>query len=197
MARFRPADRDRKPRLPPQATEAYLRDWALRYLERYSASAAHLRRLMLVKVGRSRRAHGAEATADAEAVAAIVGKLTARGLLDDAAYAAGRARSLARRGASAQAIRAQLKAKGLSREDIGQALAGLEELAAEPELAAALAQARRRRLGPYRAPEERSERRERDLAALSRRGFDFETARRVIDADDLEALEQEAGAEPR
>ena len=40
-------------RKPPLATADYLRDWALRYLERYSASAAHLRRLMAVKVKRS------------------------------------------------------------------------------------------------------------------------------------------------
>ena len=38
--------------------------------------------------------------------------------------------------------------------------------------------------------------RNRDLAALGRQGFDFDTARRVIDADDLEDLEQAAAAPP-
>jgi regulatory protein len=47
----------------------------------------------------------------------------------------------------------------------------LQEEAAEPELAAALAYARRRRLGPYRSPAARTDLREKDLAALGRQGF--------------------------
>ncbi|MGH6947427.1 MAG: regulatory protein RecX, partial [Kiloniellales bacterium] len=62
----------------------------------------------------------------------------------------------------------------------------------EPELKAALAFARRRRLGPYRAEPDRAGRRERDLAALARQGFAYELARRVIDCRDPAALEDEA-----
>src|SRR3546814_7265925 len=47
----------------------------------------------------------------------------------------------------------------------------LDELAAEPELAAAIAYARRRRLGPFRTPDARADRRDKDLAALARAGF--------------------------
>ncbi|HEY9537533.1 MAG TPA: hypothetical protein VIS03_08050, partial [Kiloniellaceae bacterium] len=66
------------------------------------------------------------------------------------------------------------------------------------ELRAALRYARRRRLGPFRlesGPDDRAERRERDLAALGRRGFDYETARRIIDSDDPAALEAELGSD--
>ena len=76
---------------------------------------------------------------------------------------------------------------------IDRALAGLAEEAAEPELAAALAYARRRRLGPYRGPDTRMDRREKDLAALGRKGFGYDLARRVIETDDLAELEDEAG----
>jgi regulatory protein len=37
------------------------------------------------------------------------------------------------------------------------------------------------------------EHRERDLAALGRQGFPYEVARRVIEADDAAALEDELG----
>ena len=86
---------------------------------------------------------------------------------------------------------AKLAAKGLGRATIERAVAGLEDLVSDPELSAALAFARRKRLGPYRPDAERAARRERDLAALDRRGFDLEVARKVIDAEDLEALEAE------
>jgi regulatory protein len=60
-------------------------------------------------------------------------------------------------------------------------------------LAAAAAYARRRRLGPFRrVPEERAERRQKDLAALARRGFGYGVAKQVIDADDFSDLPEPA-----
>ena len=189
-------DRDTVPdkrRGPRKATPKYLRNSALHYLERYPSSSAHLRRLLLAKVVRSARAHGTEAEAGAAAVEGLIAELLDAGLLDDARYAGERARALHRRGASARAIRAGLHAKGIEAELIDGALAGLREEAAEPELAAALAYARRRRLGPYRSPSARAGLREKDLAALGRQGFGYGLARRVIETDDLAELEDEAG----
>ena len=187
-----PRRRGRTRRRPPEVTPAFLRNWALRYLDRYSASAAHLRRLMTVKLEASVRLHDTPRAEGQAAIEAVIAELLENGLLDDAGYARGRARTLHRRGASAQAIRAKLLAKGLDSEAIEGALCALTEEAGDPELAAAIAYARRRRLGPFRAAAEREERRERDLAALDRQGFSYDLAQRVIDADDLEALEAEA-----
>jgi regulatory protein len=193
-------DRDRPPdkrRGPRKATPKYLRNSALYYLERYASSSGHLRRLLLAKVARSARAYDSDPEMDAEAgaaaVEALIAELLGAGLLDDARYAGERARILHRRGASARAIRAGLLAKEIEADDIDRALAGLREEAAEPELAAALTYARRRRLGPYRAAGAREGRREKDLAALGRKGFGYDLARRVIETDDLAELEDEAG----
>ncbi len=201
-------DRDRTPdkrRGPHKATPKYLRNSALYYLERYASSSGHLRRLLLAKVARSARAHGADPEIGPEidpeagaevgevAVEALIAELLGAGLLDDARYAGERARVLHRRGASARAIRAALLAKEIEADDIERALAGLREEAAEPELAAALAYARRRRLGPYRDPAARKSRREKDLAALGRQGFGYDLARRVIETNDLAELEDAAG----
>ncbi len=56
-----------------------------------------------------------------------------------------------------------------------------------------MAYARKRRLGPYGNPGAREDRREKDLAALGRKGFGYDMARRVIETDDLAELEDEAG----
>jgi len=179
-------------RKPRKATPAYLRNWALHYLERYASSSAHLRRLMLVKVARSAAAHGTDAASGRDEVDKLIRSLEATGLLDDGAYAGAKAQALHRRAQSARAIRSALAAKGIAADLIAEALEVLGEEAEAPELSAALAYARKRRLGPYRAAGARSDAREKDLAALGRRGFDYDLARRVIDAQDPRQLEAEA-----
>ena len=184
MARHR---RQRPPDVSPAALEAA----ALRYLERYASSAANLRRVLMRRVERAARAEMVERSDAAGRVDELILRLRTRRLLDDAAYAEGRARSLSRKGGSRAKIARTLAAKGVDRDTIDEALAGLAE-AGETDLAAALRFARRRRLGPFRAAKERAARRDRDLAALGRAGFSYEIARRVIDAATSEALDAAA-----
>src|SRR5699024_3439409 len=94
-------------------------------------------------------------------------------------------------GASAAGVRAKLAAKGINRDLADQALeVAAEEEGGDAELTAAIVFARRRRLGPWRLPDQRADRRLRDLAALGRQGFSGTLARKVIDAEDIEALER-------
>jgi regulatory protein len=68
----------------------------------------------------------------------------------------------------------------------------LDELAerqGDAELAAAAAFARKRRIGPWRSPAERADRREKDLAAMARAGFAYRVVRLVMDADDPAEVE--------
>jgi regulatory protein len=178
--------------ISPEALEHAAR----RYLERYATSSAHLKRILFNRVRRAERLHGPDdgpldVEAALAAIESIVARLVAAGALDDRAYAESLARSQLRKGASRRAIQARLAAKGLGPAERASALAGLAETHDDPEIAAAVAYARRRRLGPFRPPGQREERRERDLAALSRRGFAPGLALRVIDAEDAEALEGE------
>lgn len=182
-------------RLPRPVTPERLEHAALTYLVRYAAPSEHLRRLLLTKVERSAQVHGTDREAGAAAVERIVARLVAKGLLDDAAYAEASARGLHRRGASARGIRHRLLVKGVAPDLVERSLARLGDRLADPELAAALAYARRRRLGPHRPAAARDAARTRDLAALSRQGFAYQVASRVIDAEDLEDLEREAATE--
>lgn len=179
-------------RAPRKATPGYLERAALFYLERYAGSSSSLRRVLLRKVARSAEEHGTDPAEGAAAVETLISRLQDRGLVNDAAFAESRARALRRRGASAAGVRARLAAKGITAELAQQALSAVaEETPGDEELAAAVAFARRRRLGPWRAPEQRAERRQRDLAALGRQGFPGTLARRVIDAEDPQTLEQQ------
>src|SRR5207302_10704376 len=51
---------------------------------------------------------------------------------------------------------------------------------------------RRRRLGPYRA-KDRKDHRNRDLATMARAGFDYDLAKKVIDAVDTDSLDEARG----
>ena len=185
--------RRRRRRQPLKASPEALERAALRYLDRYDAASGHLRRLLLAKVTLSSRVHGTDATDGAAAVEQLIQRLTAAGVLDDTRFARQRLRSLRAKGCSLAMVRARLAAKGLSQDLVETILAEADAAEVGTDLAAALTYARRRRLGPFRS-EARAERRARDLDALGRQGFDYETARRVIDCEDPAALLAEAGS---
>src|SRR5712691_8366345 len=117
------------PAASPPLDRGLLEKWALAYLERYAGSAENLRRVLQRRVRRRARANGAgDASADDEAVRAagglidaLVARYRAAGLIDDAAYAAGRARSGLARGRSLRRIAAGLAAKGVGPEDCAAA----------------------------------------------------------------------------
>lgn len=177
---------------PRPATPERLEKAAYHYLERFATSAENLRRVLMRRVERSAQIHGTDRAAGAEAVDALIARFRDAGLLDDRAYAEGRVATMHRQGKSARAIRQALAVKGVDAEIVDAALAELATEAGTPEteLAAAANYARRRRLGPWRAGD-RAGHRERDLAALGRQGFAYDTARRVVEAEDPESLEAE------
>ncbi|MBB3066295.1 regulatory protein RecX [Limibacillus halophilus] len=172
-----------------KVTPQYLERVGLWYLERYGSSSANFERVLWRRVERSAKEHGTDPEEGRKAIVALVSKLQRAGLLNDRAYAQSRARGLFRKGQSLKAIDQSLRQKGLAEEDRQAAIEQFEEADEDTDLAAAATYARRRRLGPYRPSEKRAETRERDLAALARRGFDYATAREVIDAEDPEILE--------
>jgi regulatory protein len=182
------ASRKRGERQKPVAvTPELLAKKARAYLERFDASENHLRRVLLRYVEDIARAP--DASVDPERAAALVevlvGRYVASGLVDDARFATSIARGQRTRGASRQAIEHKLRARGVPAEVVAAALDALDaDAAGDPELDAARALVRRRRLGPYRPPAERAARRERDLGALARAGFSLEVALRALEARD-------------
>jgi regulatory protein len=173
-------------------TEAALLEAALDYLARYAASTTRLRRVLERRV-RRRSADRNVLDAARKTIAEVIAKLTAKGLLEDGRYASTRAESLTRQGRSRRWIEAKLSADGVASPLIRDAIEALPGSPARSELGAAIAFAKRRRLGPYRTPKRRSREElkalaSKELAALARAGFDHRTARIVLDAGSAETL---------
>ena len=127
------------------------------------------------------RAEDEAALAAADAlIEALLDRYQACGLLNDQSFAEARSRSLNRRGASGQGIRARLSRDGVPPEAQTAALATLADDIPDPDLAAALTLARRRRLGPFRPAATRTAFFPKDQAALARAGFSHAIIRAVM-----------------
>jgi regulatory protein len=175
------------PAKPAGVDAALIEAWALSYLERYATSAANLRRVLRRRAQRRLGAGNRDGTLAAAAlIDALVARYCETRLLDDSAYAAARARRDLARGRSLRRIAARLAAKGVGAAAAGAAIDALREGAADPELAAAIGFARRRRLGPFRAqPADRS----RELATFARAGFTQRAAETVLGCADIAAID--------
>ena len=186
----------------PVPDAAGLRQAALAHLARFPASEAGLRGVLDRRIRRwaSRAlAEGAaaehvaaqseRARADAAAVASA---LVESGVLDDAAYAQAKARSLTRSGRSRRFTLTRLAGRGVPSAVAATAMP--ED--ADQELAAAALQARRRRIGPFAIASEDATAlsetraaagdvpgRDKALAALARAGFSRDVAERTLGLD--------------
>ncbi|WP_181705487.1 regulatory protein RecX [Chthonobacter rhizosphaerae] len=157
------------------------RDWlrraALAYLERYASSEANLVRVLRRKIRRRATVTGRDIADPDALISEAIGACRRLGLLDDEAFVETKVASGARKGLSRRKMMAVLAAKGVDR-DLAEAVVARE---APSERSAALAFARRRRLGPWRSPgRSGDDRAAKDIAALCRAGHGYGVARAVV-----------------
>ena len=155
---------------------------ALAYLDRYDTSEAGLRAILERRTWKAAQAHGEDPSDYIAMITDEIAKARAAGFLNDARFAQNQVYQQRSRGASRRAIGARLKAKGVDAALIETALCDDERDDAQ----AAWRYAQRRRLGPFRS-KDRTERRDRDLAALCRAGFAFSVAQSIVDGEADEA----------
>lgn len=173
--------------MPKPVTPARLRRYARRYLGRYFTARGHLRRLMMRRVDKSLREHGGDRDQAARHVEAILDDLEAEGALDDERFARDRAKLLHERGDSLRKIRSKLRDKLVDSSVIGRVIDALRDEYDQPDLKAAAAYVRKRRLGPWR--DDPAAHREKDLARLARAGFSYGVARQILDQPTPAAVE--------
>ena len=186
-----PPSHSHTPKPPPKPpTQAGLHEAALNHLARYATTQVGLARVLNRRIDRWARASELDSDTLAPRVAearggvgAIVARLAASGVVDDANFAAIRARGLHRAGRSRRAVAAHLAARGVA-PDLSQA--ALPD-GPEAELDAALVMTRKRRIGPFRTGEVDLAGRNREFGILARAGFTQEVARMALDMDTPEA----------
>ncbi|MBI5120200.1 MAG: regulatory protein RecX [Rhodospirillales bacterium] len=169
---------------PRKATPKSLENAAIHYLERFSSSRANLKRVLMNRVARSAKAHGTDPNEGLAWIEALMDKLEGLGYLDDKAYAETKAESMNRRGKPSNQVRWALRMKGVDQDTTEAAMTKLsEELEGDADRAAALAYARKKRLGPYRPAEAREAHKTKDIQILARAGFGWDLAREIVEGD--------------
>ena len=162
-----------KPRRePPPLNAAQLRELALRYVGKYATTRTKLRQYLTRKL-RERGWAGAE---DPH-LERLADRFAELGLVDDAAYALAKSRSLSARGYGKRRLTDQLRHAGVDEQDGADAAAYADEEAID----AALRLARRRRIGPFATDGADPRQREKWIAAMLRAGHQFDLARAICD----------------
>lgn len=162
--------------------ERSLEERAIAYVGRYATTRARLVAYLQRKL--AERGWAGDAP---PAIGSLADRLASLGYVDDEQFAANRAAALRRRGYGARRVEAALRAAGIDQPTREEAAAG----DGAESLGAALAMARRKRLGPYAdGPIDRAGYR-RAMAAMLRAGHDPAIARRVL-AMSAEELESES-----
>jgi regulatory protein len=152
---------------------------ALRYVERFATTRAKLAAYLDRKV-RERGWTGPPA--DTVEIAARMADL---GYVDDRAFAEAKARSMARRGLGARRVAQAFHMAGIAADDAEAVAPDIADAAVE----AALALARRKRIGPFAGAVPDRELREKQLAQMVRGGHAFALARQIVDMAPGEEIE--------
>lgn len=170
----------RKRRQQKKITPQRLKNIGLYYLQRFETSKAGLRSVLLRRIDAYARENlGWNKEEACKAAEDIISEFERMHYIDDSRYAEMKVRDYLSAGKPARYIAGKLKAKGISEADINSVLEQQEY----DQQAMALKFAKRKKIGPYRAEEERREFRQKDMAALVRAGFDYDVVCEVLDSE--------------
>lgn len=185
----------RKPRIrkPKPVTEERLFNAAIYYLQRFSATAAHVKTILQRKVKKWTEQEPDWAVGADDKIDRAIARIVALGYINDAVFAESRTRSLRRQGKSTQIIKQHLRQKGvlddsLVREtmeradtEFVQAQKGLGEeiddnVQQEAELEALKRLIKRKRLFQSDDPDQR----QKDIAKIMRGGFSWSVIQKIL-----------------
>ena len=179
----------KKKKPPKEVTAALLREQALRYLDRFSATTHKLKRHLLTKNREAISLYGHDVETISVQIDELIAKLEKANILNDQQYAESKARSMARQGKSFRQIEGKLYSLGITDNQKDQAIDELTETEGHSDRVGAAKFIRRRRFGPYKETPDRSVRRDKELLSLVRNGFDFGLAQELLDIEDSHEID--------
>lgn len=171
--------RERPPIRPLDA--ATLERLALRYVERFATTRGKLADYLTRKI-RERGWDG-----DAADPHALAERMADLGYIDDRGFAEARAAAMARRGLGGRRVADALRAARVQETDRQSVVPQVEAGARD----AAMAFAKRRRIGPYGDGVGDRAAREKQVAAMLRAGHGFDLARRIVGLSPGSTLEDD------
>lgn len=148
----------------------------LYYLSRFDASAGKVRDVLKRRLLRVKMKGGDIPPEADEWIEQIIARMVELQYIDNARYGENQVRQLSAQGKSTRFIAQKLAAAGLDDDTVQ----GLIETAPGDELSRALRLVQRKKMGYLRNESVRSDYYKKDLAALGRAGFSYETAVKAL-----------------
>ena len=158
------------------------------YLKRYSSSSENLKRILLKRVFRAQKFQQVDWDETNKWIEEIIEKLKTIGIIDDKEFADRKAVIFNNQGNSKLMIRKKLENKGVEKKLIDESIKNLEKQILDPDFTAAIRFLERRKMGPYRHPNNRIENRDKDLRSMARAGFAYSVAKQLLEVESIKDL---------
>lgn len=165
--------------MPKEITYKRLYNAALFYLSKYEAGTEKVRRVLLRRIQQATAA-GLDVPEDSLLwIERILKQLTQAGYINDTRYARMQIKNMTQKGKSEQFIFMKLHEAGID-ENTAASLIHSDEIT---DLDRAKLFIKRKKIGIWRPKEQRAAYLKKDLSALARAGFSYETAKAVLNLD--------------
>ena len=165
-----------------QITVEEMRNFALKYVEKYAPSKQQLKTYLLKKYLKISVPTVKKQDVN-DLIDIVLSDLEKNKFINDKFYSDSKARNMIQRGNSINKIRNYLIGKGIDNQFIKDTVSKIQENNSEQDFFSAIKICKKKRIGPARTEDNRPLFYKKDISLLARNGFDFETSKKVMDID--------------
>ena len=157
-----------------------IRNFAGRYLEKYSPSKQQLRTYLFKKIlKRNQKKDNKKRLFNL--IDIVISTLVDQKFLSDKYYSDAKSKVFLKRGYSINKIRYSLIKKGIDTKYINASISKIKEKESDPDFFSAIKMCKKRKIGPSREEGNRSLFYKKDIAILARSGFSYEISKKVLE----------------
>ena len=163
-----------------QSSIEELRNFAYKYLEKFSPSKQQLKTYLFKKFLKKRKIIFNKKEL-LNLIEVVTSALEDQKLISDKYYSDAKSKAFLKRGYSLNKIRYSLIKKGIDEKYIKASISKIKENESEPDFFSAIKICKKRRIGPNREESNRALFYKKDISILARSGFSYEISKRVLE----------------
>ncbi len=163
-----------------EMTVEEMRNFAFTYVEKYAPSKQQLKTYLLKKYLKS-SVPNVKKKDVTNLIDIVLSDLEKNKFINDKFYSESKAKSMIQRGSSINKIRSYLIGKGINDRFITDTVNNIRDQNSDQDFFSAIKICKKKRIGPARTEDNRPLFYKKDISLLARKGFDFETSKKVMD----------------
>ena len=163
-----------------EMTVEEMRNFAFTYVEKYAPSKQQLKTYLLKKYLKS-SVPNVKKKDVTDLIDIVLSDLEKNKFINDKFYSESKAKSMIQRGSSINKIRSYLIGKGINDRFISDTVNNIRDQNSDQDFFSAIKICKKKRIGPARTEDNRPLFYKKDISLLARKGFDFETSKKVMD----------------